>query len=150
MQIEQDASTSSASVEYNGVCVKVPDPMVYGQTMVVDSMHARKQAMAQRVMEGGGGSGFVALPGGFGTLEELMEITTWNKLGIHDKPVVVFNVEGYWDGLLSWVNGGVKAGFIGVGQKDILVEAKSAEEVGEKLRGYVAVEQRMHLDWSAK
>lgn len=52
--------------------------------------------MAKEVLEGGEGSGFIALSGGYGTLEELMEVVTWNQLGIHNRGVVVLNVEGYW------------------------------------------------------
>jgi uncharacterized protein (TIGR00730 family) len=147
-QDEQEAS--NYVVCHNGAKVKIPNPQEYGSTLIVSSMHARKQAMAQRVIDGGPGSGFIALSGGYGTLEELMEVTTWNQLGIHNKPVIVFNIDGYYNGLLDWINGAVKAGFIGAGQKDILVEAKSAEEVGEKLKSYVPVEQRLNLDWTAK
>jgi uncharacterized protein (TIGR00730 family) len=147
---QDEQGTSDHVVCHNGAKVKIPDPKEYGSTLVVSSMHARKQAMAQRVMDGAPGSGFIALSGGYGTLEELMEVTTWNQLGIHDKPVIVFNIDGYYDGLLEWINGAVNAGFIGAGQKDILVEAKSAEEVGEKLNSYVPVDARLNLDWDAK
>jgi uncharacterized protein (TIGR00730 family) len=61
------------------------DEKVYGRTTVVPDMHTRKQLMAKSVIEGGPGSGFVALSGGYGTLEELMEVITWNQLGIHDR-----------------------------------------------------------------
>ena len=77
------------------------DEAIYGRTTVVKDMHTRKAMMAAEVGKGGPGSGFVALSGGFGTLEELMEIATWNQLGIHGRGVCVFNVEGYWDGLLK-------------------------------------------------
>ncbi len=60
---------------------------------VVGSMHERKATMARL------SDGFVALPGGLGTLEETLEVLTWTQLGIHRKPVGVLNVEGYWDGL---------------------------------------------------
>ncbi|KAJ8606266.1 hypothetical protein MRB53_041088 [Persea americana] len=81
------------------------DEEVYGQTTTVKDMHERKALMTRLVSEGGEGSGFVALAGGFGTFEELMEQTTWNQLGIHELPVVVFNVEGI--GMVSW-RGSVK------------------------------------------
>ncbi|KAI7269843.1 general substrate transporter, partial [Hortaea werneckii] len=82
---------------------KVIDEKTYGRTTVVKDMHTRKQMMAREVIEGGVGGGFIALSGGYGTLEELMEVVTWNQLGIHGMPVVVYNVEGYWDGLMQWV-----------------------------------------------
>jgi len=65
----------------------------YGRTTVVQDMHTRKQLMAQEVLAGGPGSGFIALSGGYGTLEELMEVVTWNQLGIHNRGVIVYNVE---------------------------------------------------------
>ncbi len=63
----------------------------------VASMHARKAEMVER------SDGFVALPGGFGTLEELAEVLTWAQLGIHDKPVGLLNIDGFWDHLLSFL-----------------------------------------------
>jgi uncharacterized protein (TIGR00730 family) len=125
----------------------IPEYEVYGKTTVVKDMHTRKQMMAQEVLAGAEGSGFVALSGGYGTLEELMEVVTWNQLGIHNRGVVVFNVEGYWDGLLEWVKGAVKAGFVGVGPSRIIKEAKEAEEVVALLKGYTTAEGRFKLSW---
>lgn len=65
---------------------------------VVESMHERKATMNALA------DGFIALPGGLGTLEELFEVLTWAQLGIHGKPVGVLNVEGYYDGLLRWLS----------------------------------------------
>ncbi|MCB9750913.1 MAG: TIGR00730 family Rossman fold protein [Myxococcales bacterium] len=73
---------------------------------VVESMHARKVVMAQL------SDAFIALPGGWGTLEELFEVTTWNQLGIHDKPVGVLNVAGYYDALLEFLAHAKARGFI--------------------------------------
>jgi uncharacterized protein (TIGR00730 family) len=123
---------------------------IYGRTTVVKDMHTRKQMMAREVVLGGPGSGFVALSGGFGTLEELMEITTWNQLGIHKMPVVVYNVEGYYDGLMGWVRGAVNAGFIAKANGSILVEARTAEEVGEALRNYEVSKERFNLAWDSE
>ena len=123
---------------------------LFGRTTVVPDMHTRKQLMAKEVMEGGPGSGFVALSGGYGTLEELMEVTTWNQLGIHGKGVVIFNVEGYYDGLIQWVKTAVVGGFISPGNAGILVEALDAEEVVKQLEEYQVAEGRFKLDWSQK
>ncbi|KAL2052884.1 hypothetical protein ABVK25_006824 [Lepraria finkii] len=123
---------------------------IYGRTTTVQDMHTRKQLMAKEVMEGGPGSGFVALSGGYGTLEELFEMTTWNQLGIHGKGVIVFNVEGYYDGLIQWVQTAVSAGFISSANGGILVEALDAEEVVRQLREYRVSEGRFKLDWSQK
>ncbi|KAI4137332.1 MAG: hypothetical protein L6R39_007350 [Caloplaca ligustica] len=126
------------------------DEKIYGRTTVVSDMHTRKHLMAKEVIEGGPGSGFVALSGGYGTLEELMEVITWNQLGIHGKGVVAFNVEGYYDGLIQWVRTAVSAGFISPGNAGILVEALDAEEVVMQLREYTVSEDRFKLDWSQK
>lgn len=73
---------------------------------IVASMHERKATMAALV------DGFIALPGGLGTLEETLEILTWAQLGIHRKPVGVLNVEGYYDGLLRFLTHAVREGFV--------------------------------------
>jgi predicted Rossmann-fold nucleotide-binding protein len=125
----------------------LPEYSVYGKTTVVKDMHTRKQMMAQEVLAGGKGSGFVALPGGYGTLEELMEVVTWNQLGIHNRGVVVFNAEGYWDGLLNWVKKSVEAGFVGEGNKDIIRAEKTAEDVVRALREYKVAKGRFKLEW---
>jgi uncharacterized protein (TIGR00730 family) len=72
----------------------------------VPSMHERKQLMYDLA------DGFVALPGGLGTLEELAEVLTWNQLGILAKPVALLDVGGFWDGLVDWLTGAVEAGFV--------------------------------------
>jgi hypothetical protein len=76
------------------------------EMLVVASMHERKATMAALV------DGFIALPGGLGTLEETLEILTWAQLGIHHKPVGVLNVEGYYDGLLRLLTHAVREGFV--------------------------------------
>ncbi|HEX6929703.1 MAG TPA: TIGR00730 family Rossman fold protein [Gammaproteobacteria bacterium] len=73
---------------------------------VVDSMHERKARMAELA------DGFIAMPGGFGTFEEWFEIITWGQLGIHAKPCVLLNVDGYFDPLLQLVGHAVNEGFI--------------------------------------
>jgi uncharacterized protein (TIGR00730 family) len=73
---------------------------------VVSSMHERKALMAELA------DGFVALPGGAGTLEELIEIYTWSQLGLHNKPMGVLNVRGYYDGLAALLDHAVHEGFL--------------------------------------
>ena len=73
---------------------------------IVASMHERKATMASLV------DGFIALPGGLGTLEETFEILTWAQLGIHRKPVGILNVEGYYDGLLRFLSHAVREEFV--------------------------------------
>ena len=126
------------------------DESIYGRTTVVPDMHTRKQMMAREVIGGGPGSGFVALSGGFGTVEELMEMTTWNQLGIHGRGIVVFNVDGYFDGLLQWIRTAVTAGFISPGNAGILVEATQADDVIRQLDEYQVSKDRMSLNWTQK
>lgn len=106
--------------------------------------------MADIVKQGPPGSGFVALSGGYGTMEELMEVVTWNQLGIHRNGIVVYNVEGYFDGLITWIRSAVSGGFISGANAGILVEAQSAEECVRCLREYRVSEERMRLDWGDK
>ena len=73
---------------------------------VVETMHQRKALMADR------SDAFLALPGGFGTADELFEILTWAQLGIHAKPVGLLNVGGFFDPLLAWVNHAFSEGFV--------------------------------------
>ncbi|MCJ1302490.1 hypothetical protein MMC08_005293 [Hypocenomyce scalaris] len=151
IKYEQSTSSSSATTtDEGGANNAVIDETLYGRTTVVPDMHTRKQLMTKEVMEGGPGSGFVALSGGYGTLEELMEVVTWNQLGIHGRGIVVLNVEGYYDGLIQWVRTAVAAGFIGMGNAGILVEALDAEEVVRELREYRVAEGRFQLDWTQK
>ncbi|KAF1918258.1 hypothetical protein BDU57DRAFT_514938 [Ampelomyces quisqualis] len=123
------------------------DESIYGRTTVVPDMHTRKQLMAKEVIAGGPGGGFVALSGGYGTFEELMEITTWNQLGIHSMPVVVMNIDGYWSGLIEWVKNAVSSGFVSPGNAGILVEALDADEVVKCLGEYQNAPGRFNLTW---
>ena len=88
---------------------------------VVASMHERKALMAER------GDAFVALPGGLGTFEELFEIWTWAQLGYHDKPCALLNVDGFFDGMLAFVDGATRAGFLNAeDQRLLMVETDPA------------------------
>lgn len=82
---------------------------------IVGSMHERKAMMAALA------DAFVALPGGIGTLEELLEVTTWSKLGIHAKPCGVVNTCGYFDALAAMLDATVSEGFMAAEYRDILV-----------------------------
>ncbi len=75
------------------------------ELFIVDSMHTRKKMMVDK------SEGFIVLPGGFGTLDETFEILTWKYLGLHDKPIVLLNVEGFYDPLLKMVDHMVDSGF---------------------------------------
>lgn len=122
----------------------------YGQITKVATMHERKATMAKEVMEGGQGSGFVALSGGWGTMEEIMEMATWNQLGIHDKGLALYNVDGFYDGLIKWVEDAVQAGFVSITNKEILAVASNPDEVVKKLKDYKLSPGRMNLDWAQR
>lgn len=81
---------------------------------VVATMHERKALMAAKA------DAFVAMPGGFGTFEELFEVVTWGQLGIHRKPVGLLDVAGYYDALLALVDRGVAEGFIPETHRELL------------------------------
>ncbi|EMT70478.1 hypothetical protein FOC4_g10008937 [Fusarium odoratissimum] len=108
---------------------KNADPSKFGSRTVVKDMHTRKRLMIDAVIGGAPGSGFVALSGGYGTLEELLETTTWCQLGIHQCGICVFDVCGFYKGLLDWVDQAAQAGFVGTEDVDILRIATTAEEV---------------------
>ena len=81
---------------------------------VVNTMHERKRMMAER------SDAFVALPGGIGTFEELFEVWTWRQLGYHDKPLGLLNVDGYYDGLLAFMQHAVQSGFVTSDQQSLM------------------------------
>jgi uncharacterized protein (TIGR00730 family) len=97
----------------------------------VDSMHQRKTKMFELA------DAFVALPGGFGTLEELAEVTTWAQLGIHQKPIGVLNVSGYYDSLLAFLDRGVREGLLRADNRALLVERDEPAALLQALRAYV-------------
>lgn len=89
---------------------------------VVESMHERKAMMAKLA------DGFIALPGGIGTLEEFFEIWTWAQLGMHDKPCGLLNVAGYFDPLLEFLDRAVAEKFVrDVHRKMVIVESDAVE-----------------------
>ena len=118
-----------------------------GRTTIVEDMHTRKEMMAKEVAEGGAGSGFVALSGGYGTLEELMEAVTWTQLNVHNRPVVAYSVNGFWNGLQLQVQMQVAENFVTPENEKILSIVETSEEVMWKLQHYVPSEGRLKLQW---
>ena len=102
------------------------------ELLVVDSMHERKALMAER------SSAFVALPGGVGTLEELFESWTWALLGIHEKPVALLDVDGFFAPLLALVDHMVEQGFLRPAHRQMLVVDDDPERLLERLAAYEA------------
>jgi uncharacterized protein (TIGR00730 family) len=99
---------------------------------VVESMHQRKAQMADL------SDGFVALPGGLGTLEETAEALTWSQLGIQRKPVVLLDVEGYWQLLLAFLDQAVAEGFVPPATRDLVLYATSPEAALQSLATWEA------------
>ena len=100
------------------------------EMILVDSMHQRKAMMAEM------GDAFIALPGGFGTLEELFEILTWAQIGMHSKPVGVLNAEGYFDPLLALVEHARREGFIYSVHRALLACERTPEALLDRLAAY--------------
>jgi hypothetical protein len=100
------------------------------QLRVVDSMHSRKALMSEL------SDGFVALPGGVGTLEELFEVWTWAQLGIHSKPCGLLDVDGFFAPLVGFLDGLVEKGFIHSKYRAILAVASTPQELLERFAAY--------------
>jgi uncharacterized protein (TIGR00730 family) len=101
---------------------------------IVNTMHERKAMMAEL------SDAFIALPGGFGTFEELLEIITWGQLGIHQKPIGLLNTAGYYDPLLTMIDRAVSEGFILPNYRNLIVVDSNVEALLEKLFQYQALE----------
>lgn len=103
---------------------------------LTDSMHERKALMAEL------SDAFIALPGGFGTLDEFFEVLTWGQLGLHEKPCGFLNVAGYFDGLFEFINHAVEERFLRPEQRDSLIVATDVSELLAAITSYEPV----HLD----
>jgi uncharacterized protein (TIGR00730 family) len=94
---------------------------------IVSGMHERKAIMASLA------DGFVALPGGLGTFEELLEMLTWLQLGIHQKPVGLLDVDGYWRGLRTLIDDAVAADFLSRARAEVLLVETDVETLLDRL-----------------
>ncbi|MCL2468855.1 MAG: TIGR00730 family Rossman fold protein [Alphaproteobacteria bacterium] len=90
---------------------------------VVDTMHTRKMMMAEKA------DGFVVLPGGLGTLEEVFEILTWKQLGLHNKPIVIFNAQEFWNPLLGLIRHIIAAQFAPANNEQLYEVIESLEQL---------------------
>jgi uncharacterized protein (TIGR00730 family) len=97
---------------------------------VVSSMHQRKALMADL------SDGFIALPGGWGTFEELCEVLTWSQLGLHQKPCGLLNVEGYYDALITLFDHAVEEAFLRPAHRSLALEAPDPEQLLELMATY--------------
>jgi len=110
------------------------------ELQVVETMHERKARMAELA------DAFVALPGGFGTFEELLEITTWAQLGIHRKPCGLLNTAGYFDPLLTLFDHAAEEGFIDPKHRGIVVQATTPADLLSLLERYRVPEFHRWID----
>ena len=97
---------------------------------IVADMHERKAMMAEL------SEGFVALPGGWGTLEELFEVMTWLQLGFHTKPCAVLNVNGYFDALLAFLANASQQGFVKPLHHDMLIAGDEPDQLLQRMSGF--------------
>ncbi len=97
---------------------------------LVETMHERKLMMNNL------SDGIIALPGGFGTLEELFEMLTWGQLGLHTKPVAILNVDGFYDTLLRFMETMTKQGFLKEANRAMLLVGATPNEVLHKMQDY--------------
>ncbi|MET3108485.1 uncharacterized protein (TIGR00730 family) [Oxalobacteraceae bacterium GrIS 2.11] len=95
---------------------------------IVKDMHERKALMAEL------SDGFIALPGGIGTLEELFEMLTWRQIGFHNKPVALLNVNGFYDGLLGFLNFQVEQKFLRPAHRALLLESNDADDLIHQIK----------------
>ena len=107
---------------------------------IVPNMHVRKRMMFDRA------DAFVALPGGLGTLDELIEVTTWAQLGLHNKPIVVVNQDGYWDALIELVDHVIDHGFAGPESAQLFTVVDDIADVLPTLASLYEPEPVVHAD----
>lgn len=103
---------------------------------VVGSMHERKALMAER------SDGFVALPGGWGTFEEIFEVLTWGQLGFHEKPCGLLNVNGYYDHLHAFLEHAVESGFVPKACREMLLVEEAPDRLLDRYATYEAPKVR--------
>jgi len=105
------------------------------ELIVVQTMSERKRLMDIR------SDGAIILPGGFGTMDELFEMLTWGQLGLHDKPVGVYNVNGFYDALFECLDMMVAKGVLRQNNRSMLLESRNIEDLLQKMRNYKAPEK---------
>ncbi len=113
------------------------------QLVVVRSMHERKARMAELA------DGFAALPGGYGTVEEICEMITWAQLGIHRKPCGLVNVDGFFDGLLAQFDRAVAEGLLRASHRGLVVDAPDPERLLDAMAAWTPPPLEFQLDWQS-
>ena len=111
------------------------------ELIVVDDMHARKAKMAEL------SDGFIAMPGGIGTLEELFEVLTWAQLGFHEKPIGLFNTADFFKGLIDFLQHQVQQGFLRAEHAELLLVDADAHQLITKLQQF---EMKAGVSWLSR
>jgi uncharacterized protein (TIGR00730 family) len=108
---------------------------------ITENMHERKMKMCELA------DAVIALPGGYGTLDELFEMLTWSQLGIHEMPIGLLNINGFYDPLLNMIENMVREGFLKKENQDLLIVDTNIEDLLVKMR---ATERPKALKWLGK
>jgi uncharacterized protein (TIGR00730 family) len=137
-----DAGGAVTGVIPEGLLLREVGFTELGDLRVVRTMHERKQLMADL------SDGFIAMPGGCGTFEELFEVVTWAQLGIHDKPCAVLNVADYFAPLLALLDRGVTERFLRAEHRSMLLAATTPSELLDQMATYRAPTVEKWLDRS--
>lgn len=107
---------------------------------IVANMHERKAMMAQL------SDGFIAMPGGMGTLEELFEVLTWAQLGFHDKPVGLLNVQAFYQPLLVFLQHACQQGFLKPAHLDLVIHDAGSQQLLDKMRSFQPLQIKKWVD----
>lgn len=102
------------------------------ELILVETMHERKTKMNDLC------DGVIALPGGFGTLEELFEMLTWAQLGLHNKPIAILNIDGFYDALITFIQTTVDKGFLKEANRQMLLISDNIPDLLYKMKNYTA------------
>jgi uncharacterized protein (TIGR00730 family) len=103
------------------------------ELMLVETMHERKTKMNELC------DGVIVLPGGYGTLEEFFEMITWAQLGLHQKPIGILNIDGFYDDLINLVQNMVEKGFLKQINRDMLLISNNIDELLEMMRNFIII-----------
>ncbi len=135
---------SEAALQAGGKVIGVMPRLLYDkgighpgltEMIVTETMHERKMRMSKLC------DGIIAMPGGFGTLDECFEMITWAQLGIHQKPVAFLNVKGFYDPLNNMLNHMTTQGFLKAVHRDMLIFSTCMENVLQKMKDYTAPDE---------
>lgn len=103
------------------------------QLIEVENMHERKMRMHEL------SDAIIAMPGGWGTMEELFEMMTWAQLGLHQKPIGLLNVNGYFDSFMTFLNNMVSEGFVKSNMMEMILVSEKVENLLEKMKNYIPI-----------